>query len=178
MENETMRVELLKQADQAPALKKKAEKAKVAWKKALAEEKAHQEALKGKVRSARKAMDAAYNNLSAATQAKNTLRAEFTPKEIQKKELALGLIYRTHKQQRERAEGDVARFKQGLEARARRKGFTPDVDTAKRDADRLVNLESIAANVAEKEEAAQKRWEAVQKELDDAYGQATRQTAS
>lgn len=175
MENEELRRHLLIQAGKLPELEKEAEATKVAWKETLLERDAQANELAQKVKKAKGAMDAVYSDLSVATQARNTLRAEFTPKDLQKKETALGLAYRQYTQHRKRAQFDVDQMRQGIELQSRRKGFLPDVETKKREADRMTYLESIVADVSEKEEAAHDAWQAVLKELDDAYGRATRQ---
>lgn len=161
---------LMRRMKELPRARKRAEKAKEAWKAALLEEEKKRDSLKAKVRDAKGAMDAAYALLSDATQAKQELLTECTPLELRRAEDAAGAAHRVLEQRLHQALDDVSRFKlviKGLDKRTRR-----DAETKERDADRLTYLESIVADVSEKEQDAAVRLRGARKELDDAYARA------
>lgn len=170
-EKQALRSSLLKIAATVPTVEKKAQAAKRAWKKAHEAVKQEKLTLQKAEAEARRKMDHLYGLLADATNARNRLRAEFTPKKLQHAERDAGYAHRVLKLKREKAEGELRQTKHSMKLRERRKGFTPpDRETRQREADRIVYMESQIAKFSDQEQSALEEWRKAQKELEDAYG--------
>jgi len=153
-EKEARRLWLAAERGKIPALQKAASNAKAAWLQAAEEQRDVRDSYAAALKAAKSAMDAAMALLADARRADAELVAEHTPPELQKAEAATGYAYRVHAQNRKRAQDDSRTQQEIVRRLSERKGHVRvDKETRKREADKAVYLESVAAEMIEREDA-------------------------